>query len=538
MQDAPLRTAAMESPFPWRKTCALFATLGVLVYAPALFSYFSSDDFLHLGRVIEGHLPFVPEGHTGGFLRPVIGASLWLEYHLWGLHPLGFHAANILVHVANSLLVTALARRLQPPAMRDSHFFPVASGLVFLLMACHAEPVSWISGRTDVFATCFMLLGLVWAAQGLETNALGHFAASLCAFAAALATKESALAFPAVLAVLAAQKRLRDRRALSAAARGWLVANLLLLGAYFLCRRAIIGAFIGGYGAHGHLRMNRDILAQATSRFAWRAFFPVMPESVAEWMAQRATLLGMLWVVFVLAVGALLLLRAWRRQRLGLAIVLFFAFWAALLPVINVRIQWTNPEGERFLYFASAFAAMALVHAIGKIPATRFRVLLVGAVLITQGSLLFAAVWNWQAAGAIARSVVEGLQTQYTGGRLILVNKPDSRAGALVLRTGLPEGLRYFGNHPRPEADVEVLYAVTVFQRSHGFALSPVPNLGSEVYRIRATDPTSVLSEEDRGDWIETLETDHHDCIFRFREPLRDVPLFYYDSRHVAILRP
>lgn len=36
---------------------------------------------------------------------PVIYTMYWLEYHLWGLNPLGYHLINVLLHMANTLLL-------------------------------------------------------------------------------------------------------------------------------------------------------------------------------------------------------------------------------------------------------------------------------------------------------------------------------------------------------------------------------------------------------------------------------------------------
>src|ERR1044071_8511748 len=46
---------------------------------------------------------------------PLVHTSFWMEYHLWGLRPMGYYAINILLHAANALLLWTILRRLNVP---------------------------------------------------------------------------------------------------------------------------------------------------------------------------------------------------------------------------------------------------------------------------------------------------------------------------------------------------------------------------------------------------------------------------------------
>ncbi|MBI4389549.1 MAG: tetratricopeptide repeat protein [Nitrospinae bacterium] len=85
---------------------------------------------------------------------PVTYSSFWLENRLWKLKPSGYHAANALLHGANSaLLWTALSRLAVP--------YPFFIAAVFALHPVNVESVAWISERKNVLSGFFYLLSLL-----------------------------------------------------------------------------------------------------------------------------------------------------------------------------------------------------------------------------------------------------------------------------------------------------------------------------------------------------------------------------------------
>jgi len=142
--------------------CAVLALVVVLLDGGSLaFGFVNWDDELYV--VSNPHLltpdRVRPIDHLLtrylGYPIPVTIATYHLEYRLWGLNPLGYHATNLLLHVVSVCLIFCVGIRLGNGAW--------PSGLAAALFAVHpitAEPVAWVTGRKDLLAACFCLASL------------------------------------------------------------------------------------------------------------------------------------------------------------------------------------------------------------------------------------------------------------------------------------------------------------------------------------------------------------------------------------------
>jgi tetratricopeptide (TPR) repeat protein len=146
---------------------------------------------------------------------PLVHTGFWLEFRLWGLDPLGYHATNVLLHAASALLLWRILLRLGVPG----------AALAAALFAVHpvmVESVAWITERKNVLSLALSLAALASYLRfaPLDLPAPGapaqprrwrFHALALLLFAAALLAKTIVCSLPAVVLLLVWWKRGRIR---------------------------------------------------------------------------------------------------------------------------------------------------------------------------------------------------------------------------------------------------------------------------------------------------------------------------------------
>ncbi len=292
--------------------------------------------------------------------RPLTLTLFFLDAQLSGRSPLGYHATNLLLHLACALLVFALGlvwlgRARAGPACYGAAVFAVHPWLV--------EAHVWINGRSDPLA---LALGLASMLVLLRAERAGGARVSSSILAAALfllglLSKETLLCcVPAVLLMPPPHGAARRRADLLHRALAVLGASLLYLG----LRAAVLEG----------LRTHRDaaMLGEAAARLPWlladalrQALAPGLPHlrslrdeyaSLEAWQLALASLL--------LAGVAVL---AWRARRASpLAAWSALWFFAPVVPVaILTTVLW--PGFGRYLYLPVAGLAWAVAELAARV---------------------------------------------------------------------------------------------------------------------------------------------------------------------------
>jgi len=133
------------------------------------------------------------------YYRPLFVAWSILNYSLVGLRPWGWHSGAVLLHLAATLAVFWLVRRLG-----IDYWTAALATLIFALHPIHIECVAWISAASDSMATLFFALAFIAFLNtrgGSNERELAWHFVSLTLLACALLTKEIALAFAALVGI-------------------------------------------------------------------------------------------------------------------------------------------------------------------------------------------------------------------------------------------------------------------------------------------------------------------------------------------------
>ncbi len=154
MAEAP---AALPSII-WAGTLLIIAAV-FIAYSPALNGGFVLDDDTlvtenKLIKAADGLYRIWSSNESMDFW-PVTNTSFWLEWRLWKMHPAGYHVTNLILHVAESLMVWLILRKLSIPGA-------FLAALIFALHPVNVESAAWIAQRKNLTAMLFFLFSILW----------------------------------------------------------------------------------------------------------------------------------------------------------------------------------------------------------------------------------------------------------------------------------------------------------------------------------------------------------------------------------------
>jgi tetratricopeptide (TPR) repeat protein len=405
------------APRRWLRLAPLaIALLAALPYLNALRGGFVFDD---VGVVRDNRMVqvepawrlFTTVYQPGALYRPVTMLTYAANARL-DRGPLGFHAVNLMLHVAVSLALFALLLRLVAPLAAAS------AAALFAVHPIHTEAVTNIVGRAELLAALAVLLALLAVARALAAPAATAgrwWTASLTAFAIGLLCKESALTAIGLVAIVhwwlvpddALRRRLR------------VLAPYVLVGLAYLELRMLV---VGALGLPGlpdpldnplaHVDLATRLRTALVVLWDYLAVLLLPLQLSADYSFNQVPLavrwsdprvLVALFVLIALGAGAL---AAWRRwPALTLAAALFAV---PLTLTANLLLPIGTIKAERLLYLPSAGACLAVGWLVAHWAATRPRA---AAAALTVVLALFAGrTWarnaDWHDARALYTSAV------------------------------------------------------------------------------------------------------------------------------------
>jgi protein O-mannosyl-transferase len=214
--------------------CAGLAFLTLAVFARAFhYPFITYDDRLYVsenphvlgGLTWSNVLWAFTTWHTGNW-HPLTWLSLIVDAQFFGNNAGGFHLTNVLLHMANSVLLFLVLRQLTAfpcrrlggdagPSHPPSHSFGVAGrgaataewqsafvAALFAVHPVHVESVAWISERKDVLSALLFLLALGAYGRYVTQSTTTRYAALMIFFVFGLLAKSMLVTLPFVLLLL------------------------------------------------------------------------------------------------------------------------------------------------------------------------------------------------------------------------------------------------------------------------------------------------------------------------------------------------
>ncbi len=283
-----------------------------------------------------------------GFWHPLTWLSLMLDNEIFHLNAGGYHWTNVLLHIANTLLLFFVLRRMTGALWRSGF---VAA--LFAIHPLHVESVTWIAERKDVLSGFFWTLTLWTYARYVELPGINRYLTVLLCFVLGLMSKPMAATLPVVLLLLDYWP-LRRLNAANNQKKDW---TLLILEKLPLAVCALVVIIITcitehQFGAISDLKTISLPARVSNALVSYLIYIEKMfyPVKLAAYYPHPG-----IWPLSacISAIVALVLLTAifiYARKRRPYLLVGWFWYLITLLPVIGFVQLGTMARADRYTY--------------------------------------------------------------------------------------------------------------------------------------------------------------------------------------------
>jgi hypothetical protein len=421
----PPRSPFAVGPLGWLFLVLLLA--GLWLVRAHLAGFFLSEDFPLISAYSRTTISDFPSlllrdwtqgvwGHDVQELRPVPGLAMWLDFQLWGVNAFGYHLTNLIIYGAATAFVYLITlATIGVVAGGGDTPAPTVAALAsatFLLHPANVAAVSYVSGRTDLFASVFYLGAFYLVARFVDQGGTASCVGALCLFGGGLLSKESAVTLPATIAAYVWLGRARLCRARQA----WLMvaSSVALAAIWFGLRRTFFGVEIREFAP-------------------WRLVHRV------PYYAEQ-TLWAPFVVVLLIVTALALFVLITRREAASRLVV----FWAVAWPAVQLLpLAMVNYESPRHVLLSTA----ALAVTVGIVLARCAKRRLVGAICVAA----CIAIGGVYARDTRVRIVAFNTSGQYSR-RLLTILQRSSFAPDDVLVVASHPGSDWFWEFSLPYA--------------------------------------------------------------------------------------
>jgi protein O-mannosyl-transferase len=290
---------------------------------------------LTLDNIRQAFTTFDPELYV-----PLTLLTYQLDYSLFELNPIGYHATSLILHILNVLLVFMIFKQL---FSKKTAFI---IGLIFAVHPLNVEAIAWASGRKDVLAPFFLLLSYFLYLRYKVTGK--YYWVSVFVFVLGLLSKISIVFFPLIL--LATDWVMEDR------IDKHKIKNKI---PYVIASVALLAVAIIGKATQILDVTTPILLAFVSIPFYIQKFFLPVGLSIFYPFTSEVTLANPKILFGIVFVGSLLVRWSIRYTRLFAFAIIFFLL--SIMPSF-VNVMKGGEMGISDIYFASdRYAYIAII---------------------------------------------------------------------------------------------------------------------------------------------------------------------------------
>ena len=331
-------------------------------------------------------------GHASNW-HPLTWISHMLDVQVFGLHPGAHHVINLLLHLANTLLLFGVLQRSTGATGRSA-----LVAALFAVHPLHVESVVWIAERKDVLSTLFFMLTLWAYVSYTHSPALRRYLAVFVLLALGLMAKPMLVTLPFVLLLLDLWplKRVGVDAWDRATATRLVVEKIPLFALVaissivtFLVQREG-GAVINLEGISLALRLSNALLSYIAyiGNMVWPSGLAILypyPGSIPMWKSAAA-------LALLLAASAAAIMAVRRRPYVTVG---WFWYVGTLVPVIGIVQVGTQAMADRYTYIPLIGLFLLIAWGGYDLPGRESsRRVPLAAVCVMMVATLGVATWN------------------------------------------------------------------------------------------------------------------------------------------------
>jgi len=413
--------------------------LGLVVFATALWVHWPSlqGDFLRIDDVEYLRKSMHWNGltwnavkwaftTTESYYQPLTRLSHVLDYQLWGTNAAGHHASSVILHALNAALVFGFLWTLLGTASltpRERWLMALGVALVFAVHPLQTESVAWMSGRTQLLCTTFMI-GALW-----EYVARRRLWAMWGLYVAALLCKPMAVSLPFVMLAIDYYPLRRQVHA------GWPrlfreKAAMIVLAMVAGIATVITKSHDGNANPSAALPLSVHVyrMFESLAFYLWKLVWPthLSPTYPVPWglsLGQAPVLASVLIVILISVVAGL------ERRRWPILIAAWGAYVVLVVPSSGLMSPAAQTLAQRYAYVAMLPPLLLLGGAAVWLVRRSTRVICVALTCLLVGEVCAFAIRT--------RRLIPSWHNDETLWRATLVEFPDSEEANRALATQL-----------------------------------------------------------------------------------------------------